>query len=437
MIKATLFAAILFLTSFNLYAAESVHGVLRVVKGDVQIKAAKDGQKTKARLGGKVFPQDTIITGKDARVKIVMTDNNEINVSPDSQMIIQNYVYNPEKGQKDVLLNVIYGKVRSKVEQKYDGKTSKFQVKTPSAVAGVRGTDFMTSFNKKNGATQVVTFKGKVEFGAPGPNGTIAGAVMVQPGQTSTAAAGQTPQPPTEMPKEQLAKADTETKAEERTPAQQQQSPGNEDSKSETDKKEEPKGEQKNEQSGDAKNEGNKDSKDQKDPNNKENKDRKEQAKQDPKDAPKDSAASGDTAKSDAKSDGTAKSPNGGSTASTGTTKESGDAKQGSTGSGNGDGSRSGGASTGSTTGTKAPAPGGTAAGGGGTSMPGREPSSAVGGSMLNPSDLPSSATGPAFTSPTGFQPIMPPLTELPRCDFCNSVIQNGSQKITIKVQTQ
>ena len=96
--------------------------MLRVVKGDVQIKSGKTGQTARARIGEQVFPKDVIITGKDARAKVVMVDNNEINVSPDSQIEIQHYEYDPNQGKKDVLLNVIYGKVRAKVEQHYDGK---------------------------------------------------------------------------------------------------------------------------------------------------------------------------------------------------------------------------------------------------------------------------------------------------------------------------
>src|SRR5688572_3525664 len=104
--------------------AGNVHGILRVVKGDVQIKSGETGALSKAKLGAKVFPKDIVITAKDSRAKIVMVDNNEINVSPDSQIELQNYEYDPAAGKKEVLLNVIYGKVRSKVEQKYDGKTS-------------------------------------------------------------------------------------------------------------------------------------------------------------------------------------------------------------------------------------------------------------------------------------------------------------------------
>src|ERR1700749_1383634 len=90
--------------------AQNVDGTLRVVKGDVQIKSAKTGQTVKARIGEQVFPKDVIITGKDARAKIVMVDNNEINVSPESQIEIQHYEFDPSKDKKNVLLNVIYGK---------------------------------------------------------------------------------------------------------------------------------------------------------------------------------------------------------------------------------------------------------------------------------------------------------------------------------------
>jgi hypothetical protein len=192
-----------------------VHGVLRVVKGDVQIKSGSTGVTAKAKLGQEVYPKDTIITGKEARAKVVMIDNNELNISPDSHIEIQNYEYAPAENKKDVLLNVLYGKVRSKVEQKYDGKTSKFQVKTPSAVAGVRGTDFVTGYNQTTRTTTVVTFRGAVEFGLPGAGGTIRNAVSVTPGKMSQiAASGGGPASPSNVPKDQMAKFDRDSKAE-------------------------------------------------------------------------------------------------------------------------------------------------------------------------------------------------------------------------------
>jgi hypothetical protein len=170
--------------------AEGAHGVFRVVKGQVQVKSAQTGQVSRARIGLKVLPGDVITAAKDSRAKVVMVDHNEININPDSQIKIEKYEYNPSEGKKNVLLNVIYGKVRSKVEQKYDGRTSKFQVKTPSAVAGVRGTNFITGYEPTTGISKVVTFRGRVEFGLPGANGSILNAVAVNPGQMAEISKG-------------------------------------------------------------------------------------------------------------------------------------------------------------------------------------------------------------------------------------------------------
>ncbi|OFZ16916.1 MAG: hypothetical protein A2Z20_09395 [Bdellovibrionales bacterium RBG_16_40_8] len=183
--------------------AQSIHGILRVVKGDVRVIQNSSSQETKAKIGQKVFAKDTIIAGKDSRAKIVMVDNNELNVSPDTRIQIQNYEYKPSEDKKNVLLNVLYGKVRAKVNQKYDGDNT-FQVTTPSAVAGVRGTDFFTSFDKKTHETKVVTFEGRVAFGQPGPNGQILNSVMVNMGQTSAVIGSATPDKPADVPKNEL-----------------------------------------------------------------------------------------------------------------------------------------------------------------------------------------------------------------------------------------
>lgn len=226
--------------------AASVHGVLRVVKGKVQVKSARTQKTARARVGMKVHPQDAIITGEDSRAKIVMIDGNEINVSPDSEVMFEKYEYKPGENKKDVLLNVIYGKVRSKVEQKYDGKSSKFQVKTPSAVAGVRGTDFLTSYDVGTKESNIVTFEGQVEFGTPGANGQINNPVAVGVGQTASAFAGKAPTPPAPVPQGQLAAMDSDTDAEKAPePKSEPRAPADEGNKKKEPAKDEPKSEEK------------------------------------------------------------------------------------------------------------------------------------------------------------------------------------------------
>jgi hypothetical protein len=183
--------------------ADPVHGILMVVKGDVQIMQ-KD-KITPAKVGAKVIPGDTIITKKDARAKLVMIDKNIINISPDSKFLLEKYEFNPEENKKGALLNVIYGKVRTTVNQKYDGEEHKFQVKTKSSVAGVRGTDFLVTFNQTTNTSKVVTFEGKVDVGAGMDSaGRILNPVSVKPGEFTVAATGTPPSQPMSMPQAEM-----------------------------------------------------------------------------------------------------------------------------------------------------------------------------------------------------------------------------------------
>jgi len=407
----TLLTAIFLSFGLQMAHAQSVHGVLRVVKGEVKIKSAKSGQTVRARIGEKVYPKDVVITGKDARAKIVMVDNNELNISPDSQLEIQHYEYNPEAGKKDVLLNVIYGKVRSKVEQKYDGKTSKFQIKTPSAVAGVRGTDFMTSFNPSTKASQIVTFEGRVEFGLPGPNGTIANPVTVTPGTTaSVAASGAAPTPPTPMPKEELAKMDTETKSE---PAADKRSPaGDENNKSDQSKEKKEESGDKDKKSGDKAGDNGKG-------------DGKAEAKNDGKGDAKSDAkkadASGGSGNSEKRADDKSQAQNGGksteSSAPKGGVSDASAAK--------------GGASEGRGPASLPPAPT--------SSLPPPAAAAASPGGLM-PLPLPTDANAPPpppVLMPIGTGTYVPPPTfvnPVPVCDYCNQVIENAKTNLIIRV---
>jgi hypothetical protein len=189
-------------------------GVFKIVKGDVRIRSGRDGKIVKAEIGTRVYASDTVLTADQSRAKIEMIDGNELNVLPASQITIKTYEFDPQNNKKNVLLNVLSGKIRSKVNQKYDGQTSHFQVTTPSAVAGVRGTDFITSYDASMRQSSILTFNGKVEFGQPGPNGSILNSVFVKPGQTSSAAANAAPTPPTAVPTSDLKKLDIESKPE-------------------------------------------------------------------------------------------------------------------------------------------------------------------------------------------------------------------------------
>lgn len=202
-------AVALSLPNIAVAAKKKAQGVFTVVKGKVKIQRAGKKKARKVKVGTKVYAKDTITAAKDSRAKVVMVDKNILNISPKSKIEISEYEYDEKSKKKKVMLNLMYGKVRSTVKQKYDGDKNVYRVKTPSAVAGVRGTDFFVNFNSRSRQSQIVTFEGQVQVGS-GINaaGAIMNAVPVNPGQFTVSTPSQPPRPAVQVPKGQLVNLD-------------------------------------------------------------------------------------------------------------------------------------------------------------------------------------------------------------------------------------
>ncbi|TGK11783.1 iron dicitrate transport regulator FecR [Leptospira fletcheri] len=114
------------------------------VVGDVRIQSAA-GEK-KAEQGLTVSASDTILTGANGSVEIIVADSGIIKVSKNSELSVATLV--TDSGS-DVKVNVNYGKIVTMVRK--EQKTSDFRVVTPTALAGVRGTTFLTSVENPSG----------------------------------------------------------------------------------------------------------------------------------------------------------------------------------------------------------------------------------------------------------------------------------------------
>jgi len=140
-------------------------GVMVVAQGTALV--VRNSKTLPAKIGFKVFIKDYIETGSDGKIKVKFVDDNIINVAPNSKITIEKMSFDPSKGTNRTMLNLIYGKIRSTVKHSYNGENY-YSVKTPTAVVGVRGTDFVTSFFKNEQEqkveTKVETISGLVEL---------------------------------------------------------------------------------------------------------------------------------------------------------------------------------------------------------------------------------------------------------------------------------
>ena len=205
---------------FSKVSQASECGIFKVVKGNVTYKKNSGDIFRKARINKKVCSGYVVKTQKDSRAKVQMPDGNEINISTDSKIIIEQYRRDSQKDQKKVFLNILYGKIRSNVQDKYKGnENSYYKVKTKSAIAGVRGTEFLTSFNKKTQKSRVVTFKGEVSVSEI-LNGKIGSEVLLKSGQYTSNSLGSKLQKPQSLPPQELKQLNQETSIQGSSPRQ-------------------------------------------------------------------------------------------------------------------------------------------------------------------------------------------------------------------------
>jgi hypothetical protein len=166
LIPFNVFVGFSFLISFSALSATkamvvSTQGTVSILtnqKTDVATQAIFEGQKyftSKAKIGQKIHPTDVVMCGNDGKAKIIYENGDVVIVSSSSSLVI------PDE-QKTAKL--VYGKTRMIIDK--EGPLSGVKVRTPSAVAGVRGTDLFVEFNSAENNTEVKVMRGEVQVQA-------------------------------------------------------------------------------------------------------------------------------------------------------------------------------------------------------------------------------------------------------------------------------
>lgn len=151
--KCSVFLAvgcILFCFNLVLQAAEITY-----VKGSVQVQFSAEQQWKRAEAGMQIDMGDRIRTARRSKADIVLDEENNNFIRIEEQtLVILNSTYPGEINRFDLS----HGKIYANIEEAKAGLT--YEVSTPSAVAGVRGTGWSGESSKKG--DEVATYEGSV-----------------------------------------------------------------------------------------------------------------------------------------------------------------------------------------------------------------------------------------------------------------------------------
>jgi hypothetical protein len=139
-------------------AESSALGQVKEVTGLMEIQRAKQTTRLAAQRDTDVFFGDTITTGDESAGLIKLVDDSIIRVHANSKIVL-NTLISPVEKKHSVLL--FFGKLWNTVSKKALRKKV-FEVQTPTAVCGVRGTDFETA-SYEDGTMLVRVNSGEVE----------------------------------------------------------------------------------------------------------------------------------------------------------------------------------------------------------------------------------------------------------------------------------
>ena len=129
------------------------------VSGDVTIES-KDGGRL-AKTGSLLAPGDAVTTGEKAVAVIELPDGSRLKLRESSRLAVT--LPGPKSGATEAFLS--FGSAFAKVTKRLTGQ--EFFVRTPSAVAAVRGTEFFTAYGRAHGKARdlwVCVNEGAVEL---------------------------------------------------------------------------------------------------------------------------------------------------------------------------------------------------------------------------------------------------------------------------------
>jgi hypothetical protein len=113
----------------------------RVVEQTGPTEIVRNKKSTPSTVNAPVEMNDTIVTAR-AKAKLEFEDKTTVNITEQSKILIDDFVYDPRKGSGKLAMKMVQGTARYASGQIAKNSPQNVNITTPTATVAVRGTDF-------------------------------------------------------------------------------------------------------------------------------------------------------------------------------------------------------------------------------------------------------------------------------------------------------
>ncbi len=136
------------------------------MKDKTGILIKRKGKFYRVGIETPLFPEDRIYVGPNSLTKLVLlnTDGTQdiIDIRPNSLFEIPGY--RDENHDSRIRAVKMIGSMVATIRRRIQGKKTTFYVKTPSVIAGIRGTQFYLSYDNSTHDSSLMVKEGRVEL---------------------------------------------------------------------------------------------------------------------------------------------------------------------------------------------------------------------------------------------------------------------------------
>ena len=175
-------------------------GAVTGVEGQAEVLHTGGGAWIPLSQGDPILLGDQLRTRPDAKLSVTLREESVLTLAPALQLTVTEQVVAPTAASRFQLL---FGTIKALVTERYSQPNARFEVETPTAIAGVRGTSFLASYDTAKDESLLVGLTSVTRVRALVDTRSTAG-VDLGPGMETRVRRGSRPLAPAPIPQNQL-----------------------------------------------------------------------------------------------------------------------------------------------------------------------------------------------------------------------------------------